>query len=296
MSGLKNNQLCLTLEQKRDLVEPEHPDLSIRRQCEVLSLNRSSLYYQPAEVSQEMLTLLNRVDELFTAHPFYGQRKLSQALKREGYDVGRDKAKTFMNLLGLEAIYPKPCLSQAHPEHRIYPYLLKNVAIERVNQVWSTDITYIRLSHGFMYLVAVIDWYSRYVLSWRLSNSLALDFCLEALTEALSFGCPEIFNSDQGSQFTSREFIRVLEESEIQISMDGRGRALDNVFVERLWRSVKYEDVYLHNYETVVELKQGLESYFRFYNQQRLHQALKYRTPHEVHWGCEAPGIQLSTA
>lgn len=256
---------------------------SVRRQCDLLGLHRSSFYYRPVPVSEEELTLMNRMDEIFTQRPFYGSRRLMVELQSEGFDVGRDHVRTLMKKMGLEAIYPKKNLSVPHPDHKIYPYLLKDFQITAPNQVWSADITYIRLVHGFMYLVAILDWFSRYVLSWRLSNTLETDFCLEALEEALERGDPEIFNTDQGSQFTSERFTAPLLVREIQISMDGRGRALDNVFVERLWRSVKYEEIYLKEYRTVPELQSGLKSYFEFYNHRRPHQSLKYKTPWEVH-------------
>lgn len=282
MSGLKKNLCCLPVEQKRQLIEV-NASLSQRQQCKLIGLSWSSLHYRPVPVSVETLQLMHRIDELFTAYPFYGSRKLLEELQAEGFVVGRDRIRSLMRTMGLAAIYPKPRLSQANPAHKTYPYLLRNVKIQAVNQVWSTDITYIRMAHGFMYLVAVMDWYSRYVLSWRLSNSLSVLFCIEALQEALQQATPSIFNTDQGSQFTSCEFLAVLEAAQIQISMDGRGRALDNVFIERLWRSVKYEHVYLHSYETVRELQEGLGTYFEFYNHIRRHQALGYLRPYEVY-------------
>jgi putative transposase len=275
----------LPVEQRRKLLDLKGGSLSIRHQCDLLSLNRSWFYYRPVKVSDWEQQLMNRVDEIFTAWPFYGSRKIAETLNQEGWQVGRGRVRRLMKLLGLEAIYPKPRLSERHPEHKIYPYLLRGVLIERVDQVWSTDITYIRLKRGYMYLVAVIDWYSRYVLSWRLSNSLSVDFCLEALEEALGDSKPNIFNTDQGSQFTSKVFVERLLGENIKVSMDGRGRALDNVFVERLWRTVKYEDVYLKSYETVLDLKGGLGAYFEFYNNERIHQSLNYRTPQEIYRG-----------
>jgi len=227
---------------------------------------------------------MNRIDEIFTEHPFLGSRKIREELIREGWSVGRDIVSSLMKEMRLIAIYPKPRLSRKHPEHKIYPYLLRGMDIIRPNQVWSTDITYIRVSRGFFYLVAVIDWFSRYVLSWRLSNSLEVTFCLEALGEALEKGTPEIFNTDQGSQFTSDDFTGILLKKKIDISMDGRGRALDNIFVERLWRSVKYEEVYIRDYQSGKETKEGLTRYFTYYNQKRLHQSLAYKTPYEVHY------------
>jgi putative transposase len=274
----------LEIEQKRFLIEANGCALSVREQCELIGLNRSSYYYEVVEVSAHQLKLLNRIDELFTQRPFLGSRKLSFLLNEEGFLVGRDKVRSAMKQLGLVAVYPKPRLSGSHPEHRIYPYLLRGLAIERPNQVWSTDITYIRMRGGFMYLTAVIDWYSRFVLSWRLSNSLSEDFCVEALEAALhGYGKPEIFNTDQGSQFTGHAFTGVLIQAGVQISMDGRGRALDNVFVERLWRTVKYEDIYLKRYELVPELQQGLGQYFGYYNYERPHQSLAYQRPWQVY-------------
>lgn len=273
----------LPLEQKREIIDWECDEISVREQCEYLGLSRSTLYYEPVSVSQETFRLMNRLDEIFTAYPFYGSRRLVVALKKEGFLVGRARIRSLMRQMGIEAIYPKINLSKRNPEHKIYPYLLSGLEIVFPCQVWSVDITYIRLTKGFMYLVAVIDWYSRYVLSWRLSNSLEADFCIEALKEALSKGSPKIFNSDQGVQFTSQRFTGILISQGIQISMDSKGRALDNIFVERFWRSLKYEDIYIKKYETVFELKQGLFHYFEFYNRTRPHQALGYKTPWEVH-------------
>jgi putative transposase len=264
-------------------VEPEHPELSVARQCELLDLCRASYYYQPAAVSDEERTLLNRLDEQYTRTPFYGVRRMTAVLRREGYGVNPKRVRRLLRTLGLWAQVPQPGTSRPAPEHRVYPYLLRGVAIERVNQVWSTDITYIRLRGGFAYLAAVMDWHSRYVLSWALSNSLEVGFCLEVLEAALLHGRPEIFNSDQGAQFTSPAFTGRLTGAGVRISMDGRGRALDNVFVERLWRSVKYEEVYPHDYEGMKDAQRGLGQYFPFYNEERVHQALGYRTPAEVY-------------
>lgn len=235
-------------------------------------------------MSQGTLLLTNRIDEIYTQWPFYGSPRITVQLNREGYGVNIKRVKRLMGVMGLTAIYPGPKLSQPHPGHRIYPYLLSQITISRANQVWSTDITYIRLARGFVYLVAVIDWYSRYVLSWELSNTLENGFCVTALLNALAIAIPEIFNTDQGSQFTSDDFLAVLQNREIHISMDSRGRALDNIFVERLWRSVKYENVYIHHYETMDEAYAGLATYFQFYNEQRPHQSLGYQTPAEVYF------------
>ena len=267
------------------MIEPEQCQISIRRQCALLGLNRSSLYYVPAQQTQENLLLMRLIDQQYTRTPFYGSRRMSAWLEREGYQVNRKRVQRLMGLMGLEAIYPKPHLSLPSTEHKVYPYLLRGVEITHPNQVWSTDITYVPMPQGFMYLVAIMDWYSRYVLSWQLSNTLDVGFCLVALAEALELGRPEIFNTDQGSQFTSRAFTGRLEEAEVAISMDGRGRVLDNIFVERLWRSVKYEEIYIKEYRSVPELERGLEGYFWFYNHDRLHQALAYRTPAQVHFG-----------
>jgi len=268
---------------KRTLVEPEHPALSVRRQCELLDLNRATYYYQPATESELNLTLMALIDKEYTEHPFYGRRKMTAYLRQAGYEVNPKRVRRLMQLMGLEAIYPKPRTTLVNQAHRIYPYLLRNLAINRPNQVWSTDITYVRMRNGFMYLTAVIDWYSRYVLAWQLSNTLDSLFCVEALQEALSVATPAIFNTDQGVQFTSTAFTSILEAAGIHISMDGKGRALDNIFVERLWRTVKYEDIYLKHYETVPALEQGMTHYFNFYNHRRPHQSLNDRTPAAVY-------------
>ena len=269
--------------------------LSVRRQCEILELGRSSFYYEPVSVSTEDKVIMDLIDEIYTEWPFYGARKISLELKDFGVPVGRKRTASLMSLMGLEAIFPKRNLSKPHPDHPIYPYLLRDVEITRSNQVWSMDITYVKLKKGFVYLCAVIDWHSRYVLSFRLSNTLTPDFCVEALREALKYGTPEISNTDQGSQFTSQEFIQVLKEHQIQISMDGRGRATDNIFVERLWRSVKYENVYLKGYETIPEAEAGLKEYFNFYNMNRKHQSLGYKTPWIVYSGLEVGQNQRLT-
>ena len=270
------------------MVEVNHPELSVRRQCELLGLARSTFYYEPTGATSEDLHLMRLIDELYTDCPFYGSRKITEALTRRGEEVNRKRVQRLMRQMGLEAIYPKPRLSAAGRGHKIYPYLLRGVKIERPDQVWSADITYVPLPSGFMYLAAVIDWYSRYVLSWRLSNTLDGAFCLEMLEEALKGGRPEVFNTDQGVQFTAEAFTGRLLSAGVAVSMDGRGRALDNVFVERLWRTVKYEDIYIRGYEMVAELLRGLTRYFAFYNQERLHQSLGYETPAEVYRGTRA--------
>ena len=254
------------------------------RQCELLGLCRSSFYYEPAVQSAENLAVMKLIDKEYTDHPFTGSRKMTkwlhEVMKRQ---VNRKRVQRLMRLMGLEAIYPKPKLSLPGQGHKVFPYLLRNVKIERVNQVWSTDITYIGLPGGFMYLAAIIDWYSRYVIAWRLSNTLDGLFCLQLLQEALLVGTPEVFNTDQGVQFTALAFTQLLLAAGVQVSMDGKGRCLDNVFVERLWRTLKYEDIYLKGYETVPQLETGLGRYFPFYNQERLHQSLGYRTPAQVY-------------
>jgi putative transposase len=257
--------------------------LPVSRQCELLGIARSTVYYHPVAPPALDEVLKRRLDELYTAYPFYGSRRMTAVLRREGYPVNRKRVLRLLQELGLQAIYPKANLSTPQPAHRVYPYLLRDMPIVRPNQVWSSDITYVRLAHGFAYLVAVIDWYSRQVLAFRLSNTLDGAFCQECLEVALAAGQPEIFNTDQGSQFTSLAFTGRLEVAGIRISMDGRGRALDNIFVERLWRSVKYEDIYPNGYATLTDARQGLTRYFAFYNEERPHQALKYRTPAEVH-------------
>ena len=257
--------------------------LSVSQQCELLDLSRSSFYYEPATESVENLALMALIDREYTAHPFRGSRGMRAWLRQEGHEVNRKRVQRLMRLMGLEAVYPKPRLSVGGAGHKVYPYLLRNVSIERVNQVWSTDITYIPMPNGFMYLTAVMDWHSRYVLSWRLSNTLDVEFCLEALEEALSQGKPEVFNTDQGVQFTSVSFTGRLEAAGAKVSMDGKGRCLDNVFVERLWRTVKYEYVYLWRPEVVPVLAEGLTDYFGYYNQERTHQSLEDRTPAEVY-------------
>jgi putative transposase len=257
--------------------------LSLRRQCALLGLARSSLYYQAVPERVEDLQLMRLLDEPYMATPFYGVRRMTAWLRCQGYGVNHKRVARLMRQIGVEAIYPKPRLSQAAAGHVIYPYLLRGVTVNRVNQVWSADITYVRLAGGCIYLVAVMDWFSRYVLSWAVSITMDVAFCVEALKQAIRHSQPEIFNTDQGAQFTSLAFIERLKNSGIRISMDGRGRALDNVFVERLWRSVKYEEVYLRDYQSVRDARQSLARYFGFYNEVRLHQALGYRTPAAVY-------------
>ncbi len=256
------------------------------RQCELLDLCRSSLYYQPQPMSQADLALMRALDELHLKYPFLGARRLAQMLKRVGFDVGRRHVGTLMRLMGIEAIYRKPRTSIPAKGHKIYPYLLRGVTIERPSQAWAADITYLPMAKGFAYLVAILDLYSRKVLAFRVSNALSAEFCVEALEEALTrFGTSEIFNTDQGSQFTDEDFIEPLQAQGVRVSMDGKGRWIDNVFVERLWRSVKYESIYLHAYETPREVKAALTRYFSFYNVSRPHQNLEYRTPDEIYFG-----------
>ena len=260
-------------------------EMPITRQCELLEVCRASLYYQPKPVSPADLKLMRRIDELHLAHPFLGARRLACLLQRDGVDVGRRHVGTLMRRMGIEAIYRKKRTSIAAKGHQIYPYLLANVAIERPNQVWATDITYVPMAQGFAFLVAILDIHSRKVLSFRVSNAMSTEFCVEALEEALTrYGAPEIFNTDQGSQFTAEDFTQVLLARGVRVSMDGKGRWVDNVFVERLWRSVKYEDIYLHAYESLRELKAALAKYFDFYNARRPHQGLKNRTPDETYF------------
>ena len=257
--------------------------MSICRKCELLGLNRSTYYLPPAVESEEDLRLMRLIDEQYLKTPFYGSRRMTVFLERRGETVNRKRIRRLMAIMGLEALHPKPRTTTATPDARAYPYLLRDRVLTHINEVWSSDITYVPMKHGFMYLTAVIDWYSRYVLSWRLSNTLDGEFCLEALDEALRRGCPEVFNTDQGVQFTAAAFTGRLEAAGAKVSMDGKGRCLDNVFVERLWRTVKYEYVYLWRPEVVPALAAGLTTYFGYYNEQRTHQSLEDRTPAEVY-------------
>jgi putative transposase len=274
----------LSLDHKRQLIEPNHPEISVVRQCELLDLARSSWYYKPVAVDPYELHLMNLIDAQYTKTPFYGIRRMTAWLRTQGEVVNHKRVQRLMRQMGIEAIYPRPRTTLGADNARRYPYLLKGLIIDAPNSVWSTDITYIRLAKGFVYLVAIIDWYSRYVLSWQLSNTMDIHFCLVALEQALQLGQPVIFNSDQGSQFTSHQFTSYLESRDIRISHDGKGRAFDNIFIERLWRSVKYEEVYLKDYSSVAVAIEGLSNYFEFYNHQRLHQALNYQVPAAVHF------------
>jgi len=265
------------------LIDPANTMIPISRQCELLDLARSSYYYDSEKDDSYNLWLMNMIDEQFTKTPFYGVERMTAWLKRQGQEVNHKRIRRLMRLMGLEAIYPKPRLSLSNEAHKKYPYLLSNLTIDHSDQVWCADITYIRMLHGFVYLVAIMDWYSRFVLAWQISTTLDTSFCLSALQQGLELSKPEIFNTDQGSQFTSLEFTGRLEQGGIRISMDGRGRVFDNIFVERLWRSVKYEEVYLHHYQTVSEVRNGLAKYFLFYNMERLHESLGYQPPYEVY-------------
>ena len=270
---------------RREMVDREHRKLPIVRQCALLGVSRSSLYYRPKGASEADLSLMREMDRQYLETPFYGSRRMKAWLERQGKQVSRKRVQRLMRVMGLRAIYRRPRTSQPAPEHRVYPYLLRNARVTRPNQVWAADITYLPMARGFLYLVAIMDWHSRYVVAWRLSNTLEAGFCSEALAEALARGWPEVFNTDQGSQFTSREFTQVLQDRGVKISMDGKGRYQGNIFVERLWRTVKYEEVYLKAYVNAVEARRELGAYFRFYNNLRPHQALGYRTPAEVFHG-----------
>jgi putative transposase len=272
--------------------------MPIIKQCQLLGLSRSGVYYRPVPVSQEDLAIMRRLDELHLCYPFFGARKLTVMLNREGVAVGRKRVRRLMRVMGIFAIYRRPRTTVPTAGHRVFPYLLRGVEIVRPNQVWEADITYLPMRRGFLYLVAIVDVFSRRAMAWRLSNTLSVDFCVAALEEALGrYGAPEIFNTDQGSQFTSQAFTEVLEQAKVRISMDGRGRWVDNVFIERLWRSVKYEEVYLHAWETGAEAKAALARYFAFYNGTRPHEALSYRTPDELYFNvwCEIAGCHHAT-
>jgi len=281
-----------TTEEKRRLIEPGQPQLSIARQCELLGLSRSGYYYQATGETSYNEALMRLIDEQYTSTPYYGVERMTAWLREQAYQVNPKRVRRLMRVMGLEAIYPKPRLSQEDKEHTKYPYLLRDVAIKYPNQVWGADITYIPLARGFAYLVAIMDWFSRYVIAWELSLTLEAEFCQAALEQALDSARPEIFNTDQGAQFTSKGFTEILENHEIKISMDGRGRVFDNIFVERLWRTVKYEEVYLKDYQGIEDARQGLAAYLDFYNQERLHQSLNYKTPAKVY----GHGRQLAAA
>ncbi len=276
--------MTASVEAKRALVEPDHPELSIRRQCALLGLSRASYYYAAAPEDPVNLQLMRRIDRQYLETPFYGWPKMTIALRQQGYVVNGKRVRRLMRQMGLQAITVRKRPTTSTPGHRIYPYLLRNMAVEQPNQVWCADITYVPMPRGFLYLVAIMGWFSRYVVAWALSNSLEGSFCRTALQQALRSGTPTIFNTDQGSQFTAQPFTVLLETAGVQISMDGRGRVFDNIFVERLWRTVKYEHLYLYEHQTVPAVADGLSRYFQFYNTERPHQSLDYRTPAEVHY------------
>jgi len=281
-TGLKKNLHC-SVDMKRSMIEPNNSGISLERQCELLGLSRSSYYYRPMPPSEMNLELMRLIDEQYTKTPFYGVPRMTVWLNRNGYHVNHKRVGRLMRLMGLQAVYPGRKTSISSKEHKIYPYLLRDLQINRPDQVWCTDITYIRMYRGFIYLVAIMDWFSRYILAWEVSITMETDFCLKALNRAMHFSIPEIFNSDQGSQFTSSDFTGCLEGAGVRISMDGRGRVFDNIFIERLWRTVKYEEVYLHDYEDVLAAKRGLSQYFDFYNTERFHSSLGNQTPEEVY-------------
>lgn len=273
------------------LVNRTDDDLSVVAQCRLLKVARSTLYWRPAAVSEDDLRLMRQIDEQYLATPFYGSRRMVAVLRRDGWVVNRKRVRRLMRVMRIEAIYQRPNTSQRHPDHQVYPYLLRGLVIDRPNQVWCADITYIPLAKGFVYLVAVMDWFSRRVLAWRLSTGMETGFCVEALREALDrYGSPTIFNTDQGVQFTSTEFTGLLVANNVRISMDGKGRYLDNIFIERLWRSLKYEDIYIKAYASVSEARRGIGGWLTFYNDSRLHQALGYRTPRDVFQAPETCG------
>ncbi|RLA01591.1 MAG: IS3 family transposase [Gammaproteobacteria bacterium] len=272
--------------QRKEMIDRDH-QLPVTRQCQLLDLSRSSYYYQPNGVSDDELKLMEQIDKIHLRLPFYGSRRIKDELEDSGVIVNRKKVQRLMRVMGIMAIYPKKNTSRPGKGHKIYPYLLRHLTIDKPNQVWCTDLTYIPMAKGFAFVVAIMDWHSRKVLSWRISNSMDADFCVDALEEAIArYGRPEIFNSDQGSQFTSDDFTKVLKNNEIQISMDGKGRWVDNVFIERLWRSLKYEDIYLKAYESISEARLGITEYFRFYNEDRRHQSLERKTPDQVYGAC----------
>jgi len=272
------------------MIDPSEPDLSIVNQCRLLKISRSCFYYKQKPIKAKDLDLMRLIDEQYLKTPSWGSRSMRNHLRRLGYKVNRKKVQRLMRLMGLEAIYPKPKTSRPHPQHKVYPYLLRNLNIERANQVWAADITYIPMNRGFMYLVAVMDWHSRKVLSWQLSNTLDTDFCVQAVEEAISrFGAPEIFNTDQGTQFTATAFTDLLKAHNVSISMDGRGRVQDNIFIERLWWTLKYQYLYLWSFDNGSELRRGLGQWFEFYNTERSHQALDNLTPDEVYFDLPHP-------
>jgi putative transposase len=282
---VKKKARNVALDKRRMWIDPVDKALTLNEQLVLTGVSKTAYYYEPAKETPENLLYMELIDGIYTKRPYYGSRRMVTELERLGHRVNRKRVVRLMKEMALETFYPKPSLSIASKEVKKYPYLLKDLNITAPNQVWSTDITYIPVRGGFFYLVAIMDWFSRYVLSWKLSNTLDLGFCLEALKEALKIGTPEIFNSDQGVQFTSHEFTSILENRGIRISMDGKGRALDNIFIERLWRTIKYEEVYIKRYETGVNAHEGMGNYIPFYNRERPHQSLQNKTPHQVHFG-----------
>jgi putative transposase len=272
------------------MIDPSDQQLSISRQCEMVDISRSSYYYQPRPINLEELELMRKIDELYLDNPSSGSRTISRQLGRQGIPANRKRVQRLMRIMGIEAVYPKPRTSRPHPQHKIYPYLLRGLTINQTNQVWATDITFIPMAHGYMYLVAIMDWHSRKILSWRISNTLDTAFCVDALQEALSrYGTPDIFNTDQGAQFTSNAFTQVLKDNHVAISMDGRGRCQDNILVERLWWTLKHQYIYLHAFDTGKALRQGLGRWIDYYNYERGHSALDDRTPDEVYYGQPHP-------
>lgn len=266
------------------MIDVNHSKISIQRQCELLAINRSGYYYEPVPENILNLILMRLIDEQYTHTPFYGSPRMTRYLRYWGYDVNHKRVERLMRLMDLQAIYPRKNLSLPNPTYKIYPYLLRGLIIRFPNQVWCADITYVRMRYGFLYLIVIMDWFSRFVLAWELSNTLDVSFCLDALQRALKYTLPQIFNTDQGSQFTSQAFTSILENKQIRISMDGRGRVFDNIFIERLWRTVKYEEIYLKEYSTGTEAYSSLKKYFLFYNQERFHQSLNYQTPEKVYF------------
>jgi putative transposase len=287
----------MSRERRKEMVEPDHQKLSITRQCALVDISRSSWYYGVLGESSENLDLMRIIDEQFMKEPSWGSRQMARHLRRKGYWVNRKRVKRLMQKMGLMAIYQKPNTSKPHPEHKIYPYLLRGVEITKPNHVWCADVTYIPMRKGFLYLVAVMDWASRKVLSWRLSNTMDAEFCVSALREALGkYGKPDVFNTDQGSQFTSSAFTETLKEAQVKISMDGRGRWVDNVMIERLWRTLKYDCVYLNAFETGTEAREGIGKWIRRYNEERPHSSLDDKTPHEAYWNLPRPGCPVKLA
>jgi putative transposase len=284
-------------ERRKEKVEPGHPGLSITKQCQLLEISRSSWYYAGGGESEENLKLMELIDKQFLETPYYGARQMARYLRRQGYRVNRKRARRLMQKMGLMAIYQKPNTSKPHPEHKVYPYLLRGMEIQAPNDVWCADVTYIPMRRGFLYLVAIMDWYSRKILSWRLSNTLEADFCVEALKEALAkYGKPAVFNTDQGSQFTSFDFTQTLKDADVKISMDSKGRWMDNIMIERLWRSLKYECIYLNAYETGSEARKGIGNWIRRYNVERPHSSLDDRTPYETYWNLSKAGYPVTLA